>query len=64
MVTSAAKKPIAAYVQRKLTGEWALIITEGLSMPILHSTHESRLAAKHEADRLGASMYLIVDPEK
>nr|WP_281722653.1 hypothetical protein [Nitrosomonas nitrosa] len=64
METTATKKPIAAYVQRKLTGEWALIITVGMGMPILHSKHESQLAAEHEAASIGASMCLVVDPEK
>jgi hypothetical protein len=54
---------IHAYIRRKVSGDWELFITKGLALPVHHATYYSRLEARQEANRLGASTCLVVAPE-
>lgn len=57
-------KPIIhAYIRRKLSGDWELIISVGNQLPVHHATYYSRFEARQEANRLGASTCLVVAPE-
>lgn len=51
-------KPMSAYIRRIANGSYQLFTATGLSLPVHHSDHYSRLEAQQTARSLNAAVIL------